>query len=317
MTTTLTDVAAAWSAHVGTDAAPAGVLPQPREALADIDAVVDVVAEPAVVAPEIPTQRQPALDEVAAAVALLWSTFKGEGCPDARQRLILHYAPLVAAVAGRVGMRLPSTVEHGDLVSYGMFGLIDAIEKYETDRAVKFESYASSRIRGAIIDELRAMDWVPRSVRTKARAVDRAYTELECTLHRAPTELEIARHMQVPVAELRSVYSQLSSVNVAALDELLNGGEDRVGGVSLGDTLGDDRMQDPAGTVEAAETSFLLGRAIEQLGERERIVVVMYYYEGMTLAEIGRVLGVTESRVSQMHTAAMLRLRGRLTAAGV
>ncbi|ROS28096.1 FliA/WhiG family RNA polymerase sigma factor [Cellulomonas sp. PhB150] len=315
MTTTQVDAAAAWLAHVGADAAPAGVVPQPRNQQAD--AAVDAELGSLVAAPEVPTQRSPLVDEAAAALALLWVDLKDKGCATARQNLILHYAPLVSAVAGRVGMRLPSTVEHADLVSYGMFGLIDAIEKYETDRAVKFESYASSRIRGAIIDELRAMDWVPRSVRTKARAVDRAHAELEAKLHRAPTEIEIARHMQVPLADLRAVYSQLSSVNIAALDELLGGGEERVGGVSLVDTLGDDRSQDPAGSVEAAETSFLLSRAIEQLGERERIVVVMYYYEGLTLAEIGRVLGVTESRISQMHTAAMLRLRSRLTAAGV
>ena len=240
-----------------------------------------------------------------------WVTYKGTGCPQARERLIMHFVPLVTAVAGRVGMRLPSMVEHADLVSYGMFGLIDAIEKYELGRSVKFESYASSRIRGAIIDELRAMDWVPRSVRTKARAVDRAYSELESTMHRSPTEVEVAGHLQMTVDELRSIFSQLSSVNVAALDEML-GGDDRPGSVSLGDTLGDERSEDPARSIEAQETKFLLARAIEQLGERERMVVVLYYYEGMTLAEIGRLLGVTESRISQMHTAAMARLRARL-----
>ena len=245
-------------------------------------------------------------------VEALWAEYKATGSVWAREQLILRFAPLVSAVAGRVGMRLPSTVEQADLVSYGMFGLIDAIEKYETDRAVKFESYASARIRGAIIDELRAMDWVPRSVRTKARSVDRAYAELEGTLHRTPTEHEVAEHLGIAVDELRAVFSQLSTVNVAALDELLGGGEDRAGGISLVDTLGDERIPDPAGTVEAAETKHLLARAIEQLGERERIVVVLYYYEGMTLAEIGRVLGVTESRISQMHTAAMTRLRTRL-----
>ena len=134
----------------------------------------------------------------------LWEGYKVSQSPQARESLILHYAPLVAAVAGRVGMRLPSTVEQADLVSYGMFGLIDAIEKYQTDRSVKFESYASSRIRGAIIDELRAMDWVPRSVRTKARSVDRAYAELEATLHRTPTEEEVARHLEMPVEDLRA-----------------------------------------------------------------------------------------------------------------
>ena len=145
-----------------------------------------------------------------------------------------------------------------------------------------------------------------------ANATPDQVAELEAKLHRTPTEDEVARHLAMPVEDLRAIYSQLSTVNVAALDELLGGGDDRPGGVSLGDTLGDDRTLDPASSIEAAETKFLLARAIECLGERERIVVVLYYYEGMTLAEIGRVLGVTESRISQMHTAAMVRLRTRL-----
>ncbi len=240
-----------------------------------------------------------------------WALYKATGAEDARAWLIMHYAALVSAVAGRVGMRLPSMVEHADLVSCGMFGLIDAIEKYEPGRSVRFESYASSRVRGAIIDELRAMDWVPRSVRTKARAIDRASAELEATLHRAPTNGELAEHLEVGLDDLRSAYSQLSTVNLVALDEML-GNEDRPGGLSLVDTLGDERVEDPAGALDAQETTFLLARAIEQLSERERMVVVLYYYEGMTLAQIGRMLGVTESRVSQMHTAAMQRLRGRL-----
>jgi RNA polymerase sigma factor for flagellar operon FliA len=272
--------------------APRGVIPQPRR-----------YQQPA----EYGSPARAGDDEADAR----WLELKSTGAQAAREWLILHYAPLVSAVAGRVGLRLPSTVEHADLVSCGMFGLIDAIEKYEPGRSVRFESYASSRIRGAIIDELRAMDWVPRSVRTKARAIDRAYGELEATLHRTPTEGEIADTLDVSTDELRATFSQLSTVNLVALDEML-GGADRPGGVSLGDTLGDDRVEDPAGSVESQETTFLLARAIEQLSERERLVVVLYYYEGMTLAQIGRALGVTESRISQMHTAAMLRLRTRL-----
>jgi RNA polymerase sigma factor FliA len=247
-------------------------------------------------------------------VVSLWEHFKISGDRTAREQLILHYAPLVTMVANRVGAGLPSTVEQADLVSYGMFGLIDAIEKYQTDRDVKFETYASSRIRGAIIDELRAIDWIPRSVRTKARAVDRAFAELEGELRRAPTEHEVAARLQIDVSELRAVFTQLSTVNVAALDELLGSGSgsDRGDSLSLLDTLEDPAAEDPAGTVEAQETKILLARAIERLGEREKIVLVLYYYEGMTLAEIGRVLGVTESRISQMHTAAMLRLRTSL-----
>ncbi|MBC7292009.1 MAG: RNA polymerase sigma factor WhiG [Actinotalea sp.] len=250
--------------------------------------------------------------EDAVSVVSLWECFKETGDRAARERLILHYAPLVTTVANRVGAGLPSTVEQADLVSYGMFGLIDAIEKCQTDRDVKFETYAGARIRGAIIDELRAIDWIPRSVRTKARAVDRAFAELEAELRRAPTEHEVAARLQVDVGELRAVFTQLSTVNVAALDELLGSGSDRGDALSLLDTLEDPAAEDPAGNVEAQETKILLARAIERLGEREKIVLVLYYYEGMTLAEIGRVLGVTESRISQMHTAAMLRLRTSL-----
>ncbi|WP_372593173.1 RNA polymerase sigma factor WhiG [Actinotalea sp.] len=239
----------------------------------------------------------------------LWIAFKESGDRAAREALILHYAPLVNMVAGRVGAGLPSSVEQSDLVSYGMFGLIDAIEKFELDRAVKFETYASSRIRGAIIDELRAIDWVPRSVRTKARAVDRAFSELEGELRRPPTEQEVATRLSMPVEELRAIFTQLSTVNVAALDELLGAGGERGDSLSLIDTLEDPGAVDPAGNVETQETKVLLARAIERLGERDKIVLVLYYYENMTLAEIGRVLGVTESRISQMHTAAMLRLR--------
>jgi len=249
---------------------------------------------------------------VADLIAATWREFKVTGDRALRERLILHYAPLATAVASRLGMRLPNSVEQADLVSYGMFGLIDAIEKYELGRAVKFETYASSRIRGAIIDELRAIDWIPRSVRTKARAVDRAYAELEGELRRTPSEVEVAHRLEVGVGELRTVFAQLSTVNVAALDELLGAGAERADKVSLLDTLEDHRAPDPAGSFEAQETKYLLARAIEQLGEREKIVLVLYYYEGMTLAEIGRVLGVTESRISQMHTAAMLRLRSKL-----
>jgi RNA polymerase sigma factor for flagellar operon FliA len=248
----------------------------------------------------------------AISVEALWAVFKETGDLAARERLILHYAPLVTMVAGRVGAGLPSSVEQADLVSYGMFGLIDAIEKYETDRAVKFETYASSRIRGAVIDELRAIDWIPRSVRTKARAVDRAFATLEGELRRPPSEHEVADRLQMGVGELRAIFTQLSTVNVAALDELLGAGSERGDSLSLLDTLQDRRAADPAASLEVQETRDLLAMAIERLGEREKIVLVLYYYEGMTLAEIGRVLGVTESRISQMHTAAMLRMRATL-----
>src|SRR5690242_21443923 len=165
-------------------------------------------------------------NEVDAAIAALWQEFKETGDQRLRERLILHYSPLVKYVAGRVGVGLPPNIEQADLVSYGIFGLIDAIEKFDLERAIKFETYAISRIRGAIIDELRAIDWIPRSVRYKAREVEKAYASLEAKLHRSPTEPEVAVRLGMTLDELHAVFSQVSYVNVVALDELLTvGGE--------------------------------------------------------------------------------------------
>lgn len=256
-----------------------------------------------------------AQDEVAAneaALRSMWETFKTTADPGVRERLILHYSPLVKYVAGRVGVGLPPNIEQADLVSYGIFGLIDAIEKFDIERSIKFETYAISRIRGAIIDELRAIDWIPRSVRYKAREVERAYSTLEGELHRTPTEPEVAAWLGMSVEELHAVFSQVSYVNVVALDELLTVGGEKGDKLSLIDTLEDTKAEDPVAAFETEETKFLLSRAINQLPEREKIVVTLYYYEGLTLAEIGRVLGVTESRICQMHTKAVLQLRAKL-----
>ncbi len=247
-----------------------------------------------------------------AALRALWETFKETGDAGTRERLILHYAPLVKYVAGRVGVGLPAQIEQADLVSYGIFGLIDAIEKFDIHRAIKFETYAISRIRGAIIDELRAIDWIPRSVRYKAREVERAYAALEGELRRTPTEAEVAERLGIKLSDLHQIFSQVSYVNVVALDELLTVGGEKGDKLSLVDTLEDTRAEDPVTAFEAEETKFLLARAIDQLPEREKIVVTLYYYEGLTLAEIGRVLGVTESRICQMHTKAVLQLRAKL-----
>ncbi|MDQ1294813.1 MAG: polymerase sigma factor FliA [Actinomycetota bacterium] len=247
-----------------------------------------------------------------AALRALWEKFKATGDQPTRERLILHYSPLVKYVAGRVGVGLPPNIEQADLVSYGVFGLIDAIEKFDIDRAIKFETYAISRIRGAIIDELRAIDWIPRSVRYKAREVERAYSTLEGELHRTPTESEVAGRLGISREDLRQIFSQVSYVNVVALDELLTVGGEKGDKLSLVDTLEDTKAEDPVTVFETEETKFLLARAINQLPEREKIVVTLYYYEGLTLAEIGRVLGVTESRICQMHTKAVLQLRAKL-----
>jgi RNA polymerase sigma factor for flagellar operon FliA len=250
--------------------------------------------------------------EIESAVAVLWREYKDTGEERLRERLILHYSPLVKYVAGRVGVGLPPNIEQADLVSYGIFGLIDAIEKFDLERAIKFETYAISRIKGAIIDELRSIDWIPRSVRYKAREVEKAYAALEARLHRTPTEAEVAQELGIALEDLHAIFSQVSFVNVVALDELLTAGGEKGDKLSLVDTLEDTKAEDPVQAFESEETKHLLAKAINTLPEREKIVVTLYYYEGLTLAEIGQVLGVTESRICQMHTKAVLQLRGKL-----
>jgi RNA polymerase sigma factor for flagellar operon FliA len=197
-------------------------------------------------------------------------------------------------------------------VSYGMFGLIDALEKFDMARAIKFETYAIPRIRGAIIDELRAMDWVPRSVRFKAREIEKASSSLEANLKRAPTDREIASFLDMTLPELHDVVTQISFVSVLALDELVSVGAERGESLSVIDTLADARTTDPATGIEGQETRLLLATAVNNLSEREKLVVTLYYFEGLTLAEIGEILGVTESRVCQIHTKAVSQLRGLL-----
>jgi RNA polymerase sigma factor for flagellar operon FliA len=251
----------------------------------------------------------PQVDDVLGAI---WHSFKSEADPDARERLILHYAPLVKYVASRVATGLPASVDQADLVSYGMFGLIDALQKFEPGRGNKFETYAIPRIRGAIIDELRAMDWVPRSVRFKQREIEKALADLESMLKRQPTEKELAERLGMSLQELHEVITQISFVSVLALDETVSVGADRGEKVSLVDTLADKGF-DPTTGVESQETRGLLAAAINELSEREKIVVTLYYFEGLTLAEIGEILGVTESRVCQIHTKAVGVLRGQMT----
>src|SRR6266498_443211 len=252
------------------------------------------------------------MDTDAADIDRLWHDYKSSGGKQARDELIVHYSPLVKFVAGRVASGLPQSVEQADLVSYGIFGLIDAIEKYDPSRGIKFETYAISRIKGAIIDELRAIDWIPRSVRFKAREVEKAYASLENRLHRTPTDAEVAQQLGISTDELHHIFNQISFVSVVALDELLTVGSERGDRVSLVDTLEDKTAEDPETAFESEEMKGILAGAINRLAEREKIVITLYYYEGLTLAEIGQVLGVTESRVCQMHTKAVLQLRGKM-----
>jgi RNA polymerase sigma factor for flagellar operon FliA len=241
----------------------------------------------------------------------LWREFRRTGDKGLRDRLILTYAPLVKYVAGRLGSGLPAHVDEGDLVSYGLLGLISAIERYDPDRDIKFETYAIMRIKGAIIDELRALDWVPRSVRARARQIERAIGELEAKLGRAPTDEEIAGKIGLSVEELEESLTDISRSSIAALDELwsVSGEGDQV---SLLDTLEDESGPRPTEALDETELRETMADAISRLPEREKLVITLYYYEELTLREIGEVLGVTESRVSQLHTKAVLRLRSRL-----
>jgi RNA polymerase sigma factor for flagellar operon FliA len=240
----------------------------------------------------------------------LWSDFKETGAHELRNQLIIYYSPFVKYVASRVLAGLPRHFDEEDLISYGIIGLIDAIERFEPDRNLRFETYAIPRIKGAIIDELRSIDWVPRSVRTKARAVEQAVSQLESTLRRTPTEAEVAAELELSVGDFHKALRKISTVGVMALDEVLRGG-DRTERSTLGETL-PDRTGGPMDVFEAKESKEALLTAVAAMPERERTVLTMYYYDGLTLTEIGDILGVTESRVCQIHTKALRQLRSVL-----
>ncbi|HEY0343802.1 MAG TPA: RNA polymerase sigma factor WhiG [Solirubrobacteraceae bacterium] len=243
----------------------------------------------------------------------LWRRYKRDGDDRARERLVVAYSPLVKYVSGRMASGLPAHVEEADLISYGLGGLISAIERFELEREIKFETYAITRIKGSIIDELRSLDWVPRSVRARARAIERANTKLEHKLQRAPTDEEMAKELEMTVGDFQDALLQISNSTVAALDELWTVSDASGDSVSLLDTLQDPGAPDPAAVMDATDLKDRIADAIARLPEREKLVVALYYYENLTLREIGEVLGVTESRVSQLHTKAVLRLRGRMS----
>jgi RNA polymerase sigma factor FliA len=242
----------------------------------------------------------------------LWRRYKDEGDDGARERLVVAYSPMVKFVAGRLGAGLPSHVEDADLISYGLVGLIGAIERFEPERGIKFETFAMTRIRGAIIDELRSLDWVPRSVRSRAREIEAAQTKLEHELQRAPSEGELASKLNMTEAELQSALLEIANSSVYALDELWTVSDSSGDQVSLLDTIADEGAADPQEALATTEVKDRLTEAIGGLPEREQLVVALYYYENLTLREIGEVLGVTESRVSQLHTKAVMRLKSHL-----
>jgi len=242
----------------------------------------------------------------------LWRKYKDEGDSRSRERLVLAYSPLVKYVAGRMSSGLPAHVEEADLISYGLIGLISAIERFDLEREIRFETFAVTRIKGSIIDELRSLDWVPRSVRAKAREIERANAKLENQLHRAPTDIEMAEELESTVEEFQESLVRISNSSVVALDELWTVSDSSGDQVSLLDTIQDPTAVDPSQEMDLTDMKDRLADAIARLPEREKLVVALYYYENLTLREIGEVLGVTESRVSQLHTKAVLRLKSRL-----
>jgi RNA polymerase sigma factor for flagellar operon FliA len=242
----------------------------------------------------------------------LWKRYKASGDERARERLVVAYSPLVKYVAGRMGSGLPAHVEEADLISYGLGGLITAIQRFDLSREIKFETYAITRIRGAIIDELRTLDWVPRSVRARAREFERVNMKLEAKLQRAPTDDEMASQLGISVQDFQDALVQISNSTIVALDELWHVSDASGDQVSLLDTIPDTNAPDPQMLIDQSELRDRIAVAIAALPEREKLVVALYYYENLTLREIGEVLGVTESRVSQLHTKAVLRLRSKL-----
>jgi RNA polymerase sigma factor FliA len=261
-----------------------------------------------------PDQREKILETNVKAIELreLWRRYKSEGDDRARERLVLAYSPLVKYVAGRTAAGLPPHVEEADLISYGLVGLISAIERFDLSREIKFETYAITRIKGAIIDELRSIDWVPRSVRARAREIERANAKLEHRLQRTPTDEEMAAELGLTLPELHESLLAISHSSVAALDELWSVSDSSGDQVSLMDTIEDPSAPDPSRALDVGDLKDRIAEAIASLPEREKLVIALYYYENLTLREIGEVLGVTESRISQLHTKAVLRLRSRM-----
>ncbi|MCL2740563.1 MAG: FliA/WhiG family RNA polymerase sigma factor [Oscillospiraceae bacterium] len=242
----------------------------------------------------------------------LWKGYAAGRDPAIRERLIVEYSHLIKYVAGRLNIYFASTVEFDDLVGYGVFGLIDAIEKYDLAKGVKFETYASLRIRGAIIDNVRNLDWVPRSLRQKGKDLEKAYSELEAELGRAATEEEACERLGVTKEHLGKLVGEVSFASMVSLEEYLEQHfeiEPMTGQV--------DRDSDPELSAEAEETKAILADAVDRLPDKEKTVVSLYYYDEMTLKEISKVMGVSESRVSQLHTKAIVRIRETLQEADV
>lgn len=246
-------------------------------------------------------------------MSAFWVSYKEKGDIEARDELIIHYAHLVKYVANRLAINLSSVVELDELISYGIEGLIDAIEKFDHMRNIKFETYAITRVRGSIIDGLRAMDWVPVSVRQKGKELEKTYMQLEMKLGRSADDAEVAAELGLTMDELSNLLREVAANTIISLDDFIPGeeGDDRK--KRIVDMLEDDNASDALDLLQLGEVKDLMAQTINRLPEKEKTVVYLYYYEGLTLKEIGAVLSLSESRISQLHTKAILRMRGSLS----
>jgi RNA polymerase sigma factor for flagellar operon FliA len=244
--------------------------------------------------------------------AALWQEYRQTKDPKLRDAFIRQYAPLVKYVAGKVAVGMPSNVEFDDLVSCGTFGLLDAIDKYDPGKNVKFKTYAVTRIRGAIFDELRSTDWVPRSVRQKTREVEEAISTLEAQYGRPATEPEIAAYLKIDESEFQRTMMKISGTSILSLNDVWFSGDEN-DKVSIQDSIEAPEPYKPDVIAERDEIVRIIIDVINQLPDKEKKIIILYHYEDLTLREIGQVLDITESRVSQLHTKAMLRIRAQLT----
>ncbi|GHU70296.1 RNA polymerase sigma factor WhiG [Spirochaetia bacterium] len=242
----------------------------------------------------------------------LWQEYRQNRDPKIRETFIKQYAPLVKYVAGKIAVGMPHNVEFDDLVGFGTFGLIDAIDKFDPEKNVKFKTYAVTRIRGSIFDELRSNDWVPRSVRQKTREVEDAIGSLEAQLGRPATDQEIASSMGMSEDEYLKTMRKISGTSILSLNDVWFSGDEN-DKVSIGDSIESPSSLNPDEIVVKDEVRRVIAESLTELPEKEKQILVLYYYEDLTLKEIGQVLKVTESRVSQLHTKAITRLRSKLT----
>ena len=239
----------------------------------------------------------------------LWDEYAKTKAPEIREKIILEYAPLVKLVAGRLSMYLGYNVEYEDLVSYGVFGLIDAIDKFDFMKEVKFETYASLRIRGAILDQIRKMDWIPRTIRQKQKKIEAVIKEVELTTGRGATDEEIAKGLGISEVEYLEWQSQMKITNVVSLNEYMEQGSEIPADMNRYSTA---RFESPEENIEKSELKQVLEQTLQMLTEKERKVILLYYYEDLTLKEISNVLEVSESRISQLHTRALEKMKDKM-----